>query len=161
MTSNRIWTSSENSLQPIRVANKRKRHEVNDDGVGQLSQSLSQLSLSQRKAKKQATAKVIDVDLAKNKSEQSVSSHNVLRFKPTYLKVHDKIFVRMLANAITDGGGIVQYLDIKEKVNFIRQIIEVTNYLRYFDLQRQLWQYHYDLGLKEGCWGSQLFEILC
>ena len=101
---------------------------------------------------------MIDVDLTKNKSEQSVSSHNVLRFKPAYLKVPDKIFVRMLANAITDGHGIVQYLDTKEKVDFIRQMTEVTNNLRYFDSQRQLWQYHYDLGLKEGCWGSQLLK---
>ena len=68
------------------------------------------------------------------------------------------IAVKMLANAITDCHGIVQYLDTKEKVNFIRQMTEVTNNLRYFDLQRQLWQYHYDLGLKEGCWGSQLLK---
>ena len=57
----------------------------------------------------------------------------------------------MLANATTDGGRIVQYLNTKEKVDFIRQMTELTNNLRYFDLQRQLWQYHYDIGLKEGC----------
>ena len=35
---------------------------------------------------------------------------------------------------------------------------ELTNNLRYFDLQRQLWQYHYDLGLKEGRWEAQLLN---
>ena len=77
-----------------------------------------------------------EVDLTVHKSEQSVSSRNVLRFKPAYLKVPDHLFVRMLANAITDGGRLVQYLDTKEKVDFIRQMTEVTNNLEYFDLQR-------------------------
>jgi hypothetical protein len=116
------------------------------------------LSISQRKAKKQATTTVIEVDLIENKSEQSVTSHNVLQFKPDYLKVPDHKFVRMLANATTNGDRIVQYLDTKEKVDFIRQMTELTNNLRYFDLQRQLWQYHYDLGLKEGRWGAQLLN---
>ena len=108
--------------------------------------------------KKQATATVTEVDLIENKSEQSVTSHNVLRFKPAYLRVPDHKFVRMLANATTNGDRIVQYLNTKEKVDFIRQMTELTNNLRYFDLQRQLWQFHYDLGLKEGRWGAQLLN---
>ena len=108
--------------------------------------------------KKQATTTVTEVDLIENKSEQSVTSHNVLRFKPAYLRVPDHTFVRMLANATTDGDRIVQYLNTKEKVDFIRQMTELTNNLRYFDLQRQLWQFHYDLGLKEGRWGAQLLN---
>ena len=111
--------------------------------------------------KKQATTTVTEVDLIENKSEQSMSSHNVLQFKPAYLKVPDHTFVRMLANATTDGDGIVQYLNTKEKVDFIRQMTELTNNLRYFDLQRQLWQFHYDLGLKEGRWGSTVIDQLC
>ena len=47
---------------------------------------------------------------------------------------------------------------MKEKVDFIRQMTEFTNNLRYSDLPRQLWQYHYDLGLKEGRWGAQLLN---
>ena len=35
---------------------------------------------------------------------------------------------------------------------------EVTNNLRYLDLQRQLWQYHYDLGLNEGRRRAQLLN---
>ena len=108
--------------------------------------------------KKQATTTVTEVDLIENKSEQSVISHNVLQFKVAYLKVSDHTFVRLLANATTDGDRIVQYLNTKEKVDFIRQMTELTNNLRYFDLQRQLWQFHYDLGLKEGRWGAQLLN---
>ena len=100
----------------------------------------------------------MEVDLIENNSEQSVTSHNVLQFKPVYMKVHDHTFVRMLASTTIDGVKIVQYLDTKEKVDFIRQMTELTNNLRYLDLQRQLWQYHYDLGLKEGRWGGQLLN---
>ena len=81
-----------------------------------------------------------------------------LRFKSAYLKVPDHLFVRMLVNTTTDGDRIVQYLDTKAIVDFIRQMTEATNNLRYFDLQRQLWQYHYDLGLKEGRWRAQLLN---
>ncbi|CAF2127796.1 unnamed protein product, partial [Rotaria magnacalcarata] len=34
--------------------------------------------------------------------------------------------------------------------------IEATNNLYYFDLQRQLWQEYYDIGMKESVWGQKL-----
>ena len=57
--------------------------------------------------KKQTTTAVTEVNLIENKSEQSLISHNVLHLKPAYLKVPDHTFVRMLANATTDGGRII------------------------------------------------------
>ena len=54
------------------------------------------------------------------------------------------------------GDRIIEWLDTEDKISFIRQMARVTDELRYFELQRQFWQDHYDLGLKEGWWGMEL-----
>ena len=137
----------------MRATNKRKRQDNNsDDTTEHLSQSLSQLSVSHGKIKKQATTGLVK----DNQDEESSSCNDSRRYKPSYLKMPDHVFVRRLAKSTHDGHQIIQYLDTKEKIDFIRQMTELTNDLQYFDLQRQFWQDHYDVGLKEGFWGSQL-----
>jgi hypothetical protein len=73
----------------------------------------------------------------------------IQKFKPHYLRVSDKIFKQILSNAINDDDKTIQSLDTNEKLQFVRQMTEVTNSLYYFDLQRQLWQEYYNISLKE------------
>ena len=68
----------------------------------------------------------------------------------------DKIFKQMLSNAIKDGSEIIRYLDTSEKVEFVRQMTEVTNNLQYLYLQHDLWQEYYNLGMKEDTWAPRL-----
>jgi hypothetical protein len=62
----------------------------------------------------------------------------------------------MLADAIQDGDQIVQCLNTKEKLQFIREITEVTNNLQYIDLQRHLWDDYSNLGMKEDVWALRV-----
>lgn len=73
-----------------------------------------------------------------------------------YLMIPDHLFVQQLSKTINDSDDIIRWLNTKEKIDFIRQMTVIVNDMYYFDLQRQLWQEHYDLGLKEGWWGMEL-----
>ncbi|CAF2794300.1 unnamed protein product [Rotaria sp. Silwood2] len=93
-------TLSGQSQQRMRATNKRKRQEKNNDQTEHLSQSLSQLSVSQPKAKKQATTEAMTA----TEKEDPLPYNHIRRYKPSYLKVPDHVFVRMLAKAITGEG---------------------------------------------------------
>lgn len=135
------------------VTNKRKRDGLTgDDTTGQLHQSLSQMSISQQKVVKQPKFDVVDNDPDDARSENDETRPHT----PGYLKMPDHVFVRMLSKTVEKGERIIHWLDSGEKIDFIRQMAKVTNNIRYFDLQRQLWQEHYDLGLREGWWGMEL-----
>jgi hypothetical protein len=118
---------------------------------------MSQLSISQRHTTKKK--KTITRNNQSNTNEllnvidyndESLSMNYMQTFKPHYLKVSDKILKQMLSNVIQDDDNkIIQALDTDEKLQFIRQMTEVTNNLYYFDLQRQLWQEYYNMNLKE------------
>ncbi|CAF4184381.1 unnamed protein product [Rotaria sp. Silwood2] len=82
------------------------------------------------------------------------------QFKPHYLKVSDKIFKQMLSNSVQDADKIDQCLNSDKKIQFIRQITEVTNNLYYIDLQRQLWQNYFELGMKQGVWAPRLSKSI-
>ena len=56
----------------------------------------------------------------------------------------------MLSNEIEHDDNTIQWLDTKEKIEFVRQMTEAPNNLYYVDLQRQLWQAYDDIGMKEG-----------
>jgi hypothetical protein len=58
----------------------------------------------------------------------------------------------MLSNAIEDANKIVQCLDTDEKLQAIRHMMEIINNLHYFELQRDLWQAYFNIGLKENIW---------
>ncbi|CAM4819724.1 unnamed protein product [Rotaria magnacalcarata] len=134
-----------NSEHRTTTENKRKR-QVNTDDVN-ISQSLSQLSISQRNPKK-----------TKSTSQNNLSEQNDLqqRFKPRYLRVSDKILKQMLSNTTEDNLDIGKCLDTTEKVQLVRQVIEATNNLYYYDLQRQLWQEYYNIGTKEDVWRRKI-----
>ena len=130
-----------------------------------VNRSFSQLSISHEHIKKkkitatnQSNNQVLTVVNGDNQEEnhESLSTHYVQKFKVHYLKVPDKIFKQMLSNAIKDGSEIIRYLDTSEKVQFVRQMTEVTNNLHYIDLQRHLWQDYYNLGMKEGIWAPRI-----
>ena len=80
---------------------------------------------------------------------ESFAMNCMQKFKPDYLKVSDNQFKQMLLNATPDNDIIVRALNTHEKLQFVRQMTEVTNDLYYFDLQRQLWQEYYNMSLKE------------
>jgi len=89
--------------------------------------------------------------------QQEHSRNDLKKFKPHYLQVSDKIFIQMLSNTIQDGDKqIVQCLNTNEKLQFIREMTELTNNLQYIDLQRHLWQDYYNLGMKEGLWAPRV-----
>ncbi|CAF4320924.1 unnamed protein product, partial [Rotaria magnacalcarata] len=50
----------------------------------------------------------------------------------------------MLSNTTEDNPNIGKCLDTTEKVQLVRQVIEATNNLYYYGLQRQLWQEYYN-----------------
>ena len=78
-------------------------------------------------------------------------------FKPRYLRMSDKMFKQMLSNEIEKGNTTIhQCLDTKEKIQFVCQMAEAMNNLYYFDLQRQLWQAYFDIGMKQGVWTSRV-----
>ena len=86
----------------------------------------------------------------------SVSTNRIRIFKPRYLRMSDKVFKQMLSNEIEQGDTTIQYLDTKEKIQFVRQMAEAMNNLYYFDLQHQLWQAYYDIVMKEDVWTSRV-----
>lgn len=135
------------------MTNKRKRDALTDDDqAGDLHLSLSQLSISQGNVVKQSKFAEIDSD---SDDERSVSETIRPRISG-YLKTPDHVFVQTLSKTMAKGNRIIQWLDTEEKISFIRQMAQVTDDLRYFELQRLFWQDHYDLGLKEGWWGMEL-----
>ncbi|CAF1411814.1 unnamed protein product [Rotaria sordida] len=70
----------------------------------------------------------------------------IQKLKPQYLKISDQIFKQMLSNAIENGDKLVKCLDTNEKLQFVRQMTEVTNNLQYIHLQHHLWQWWTQFG---------------
>ncbi|CAF4208007.1 unnamed protein product, partial [Rotaria sordida] len=162
-----------NNQHRTRLENKRKRQETDEDDI-QVNRSFNQLSISQRNLKKiksttgnnSSTNEISNVVTDANENQQQqkkqgedndlLPTNYVQQFKPRYLEVSDKIFKRILSNSIEDGNKIVQCLNTNEKLQFVRQMTETTNNLYYFDLQHQLWQDYFDLGMKENKWASRV-----
>jgi hypothetical protein len=120
-----------------------------------LDKPLSKLSISQgdhRKRTKTTTVTMTTNDqcIAENNELSSVMATE--NFRPSYLKVPDRIFKQMLSNAIENGSKIVQCLDIPEKLHFVRRVSEITNERYFKDLQRQLWQEYYNISSKDNNW---------
>lgn len=83
-------------------------------------------------------------------NDQSLSMYHMQSFKPHYLRVSDDKFKQMLSNVMQgdDGDKIIQSLLSNQKLQIVRQMMEVANNVYYFDLQRQLWQEYYSINLK-------------
>ena len=89
-------------------------------------------------------------------NDEQLPIATIKNFKPKYLKVSDRVFKKMLSNAIHDGHQLVQCLDTNEKLQIVRQMTEITNNLHYFSLQQDLWQYHFNFGTKENIWTTDV-----
>ena len=129
-----------------------------------MSRSFSQLSISQaNNPKKRKTITRNNshsndqlLNLVDGHNQHGTSPNGIQKFKPHYLRVSDQIFKQLLANAISDGGKIVQCLNTNDKLQFIRQMTEITNHLQYIGLQRDLWQDYFNLGMKEGVYAPRV-----
>jgi hypothetical protein len=104
-----------------------------------------------------------------NKQEENddgLPTTSIKNFKPQYLKVSNRILKRMLSNAIQDADQIIQRLDTDEKIQAVRQMMQFTHNLYYFELQRDLWQNYFNLGIKENIWttvatNSNVKQVKC
>ena len=99
-----------------------------------MSRSFSQLSISQANNPKKR--KTITRNVVEGHNQQD--KNGIQKFKPHYLRVSDQVFQQLLSNAISNGDKIVQCLNTKDKLQFIRQMTEITNHLQYIGLQRDL-----------------------
>lgn len=111
-----------------------------------LDKSFSQLSISQGNSKKKKTITTTTNDQIENNESSMNFTEN---FKPSYLKVPDRIFKQMLSSATENGSKIVQCLNTTEKLQFVRQLSELTNNFYFKDLQRQLWQEYHNISSKD------------
>ncbi|CAF3175900.1 unnamed protein product, partial [Rotaria sp. Silwood2] len=157
---------------------KRKRQERNPNDQ-HANRSLSQLSISQEKqAKKQKLITTVRETTILNTHEQpthrlptellhdnmdkkqervmveeehtrALPTMSIQKFKPQYLQVSNRVFKTILSSAIPDANKIVHGLNTNEKLQMIRQMTEIRKDLHYFQLQQNLWQAYYNLGIKE------------
>ena len=145
-----------------------------------IDQSLNELSISQRNTKKTkitppttTTTEVLMNEPLPNVASNIGQTHNELEhtdeivtsdlrgYKSQYHKLSDKVFKKMLSQAIEDENQIVQSLDTPEKLQLIRQITELTHNVYYFGLQRDIWQDYYDIGFKnDNGWAPRLSKSL-
>ena len=79
-------------------------------------------------------------------------NHEMELLKPQYLRVSNCRLRQVLVDSIPNGDQIALCLNSDEKIQFIRQMTEVTNQLQYLDLQRLLWEEYFNIGMKEGQW---------
>jgi hypothetical protein len=163
--------------------NKRKRHGLNTDDT-HVSRSFSQLSISQndpqrkkiktkgnKNQSRHKLSKVVNNDDRQEEineddssnSDDALTTNYLQTFKPRYLNVSDKLFKQMLSDTIKDTNDTtIESLDTKEKLQLIRQINEATNDLHYFNLQKQLWQDYYNIGLidENGIWHHNYQKLM-
>lgn len=123
-----------------------------------LDKSFSQLSVSQENAKKTITTleNLVTIDNQMNNDNQDSSMSHLENFKPCYLKVSDRIFKRMLADAVEDGSKLVQCLNSPEKLHAVREVTEIANNLYHKDFQQKLWQEYYNISSQDNNWESKI-----
>lgn len=76
--------------------------------------------------------------------------------KPCFLGTSDRVFTEILSKAASDKLNIAECLNTKEKVELVRQLSEATSQLYYVELQQQLWQEYYNVGIKDNVWGMKI-----
>ncbi|CAF1153797.1 unnamed protein product [Rotaria sordida] len=147
-----VRTYSLQHHQETKLENERKRQALTPIDIN-VTRSFSQLSVSQEtKQKKKKTTSNIREEKTNGEMNSSTDTNNIQRLKPKYLHVSDQRFKQMLCDATQNSVLIMAWLNTNEKVHSIRQMTEATNQLQYLDLQRQLWQEHLNLGMKDGKW---------
>ena len=121
-----------------------------------ISKSLSQLSIAQGNPKKKktitTTTTTTNNNKQSNKKNNERSSKSAEDYQPHYLKVPDRILKQLLSDTIENGHLTVQCLDTKEKLDIIRQMVEMKNNFDFKELQRQLWNEYHTLSEKDPHW---------
>ncbi|CAF1349932.1 unnamed protein product [Adineta steineri] len=152
------------SVDSIEMTPKRKRFMLTPTPTVEtrtiLDKPLSQLSISKRNPKKKKTTTTTTTTTTTNPqlndNNDDLSMNSSENYKPSYLKVSDRIFKQLLSNAIDNGHETIACLDTNEKLHFVRQMTEITNNLYFKDLQRQLWKEYYDISIKDDNWESTI-----
>ena len=91
-----------------------------------------------------------------NDSHEPSSMCSLQRSKPRFLKTPDRIFKKMLSKVSADNLNMAQCLNTKEKLQLVRQLTEATSHFYYVELQQQLWQEYFNIGMKENVWGRKM-----
>lgn len=162
-----IQTNLSTTQVTIQPTNKRRYADLNED-ASYINQSFSQLTVSQQNLKRTKAIPSTGTDAATSQDQSQAARSNdetlpmnLKEYKSLYRNVSDKTFKRMLSQAVTDGDQLVCSIDTHEKLQFIRQITELTHNVYYFGFQRDLWQDYYNIGLKHGnVWAPRLAKSL-
>ncbi|CAF3454204.1 unnamed protein product [Rotaria sp. Silwood2] len=120
-----------------------------------LDHPFSQLSISQEDVKDTNTTTIFVHNEVNNVHNDSTNNY-LENFKPHYLKVSDRIFKRMLAEAIADGPKLVQCLNTPEKLYAVRELTEFTNDFYHKDFQQKLWHEYYTISYQDQKWESKI-----
>ncbi|CAF3822040.1 unnamed protein product [Rotaria sp. Silwood1] len=120
-----------------------------------LEQPFSQLSISQEDVKDNNTTTIFVHNEVNNVNNDSTNNYEE-NFKPHYLKVSDRVFKRMLAEAIADGSKLVQCLNTPEKLYAVRELTEITNNFYHKDFQQKLWHEYYTISYQDRNWETKI-----
>ncbi|CAF2816963.1 unnamed protein product [Rotaria sp. Silwood2] len=78
---------------------------------------------------------------------------------PDYLTISDSKFKEMLLTSTSNNintDALIELLNQKEILLFIRQLTQLVNKLNYSQLQNEQWSYYYNLGMTEGIWNGRV-----
>ncbi|CAM4796358.1 unnamed protein product [Rotaria magnacalcarata] len=146
------------------VNSKKRKRNTSTNIQNHLSQSFSQLSISQgcqKKTKNNIQSEAVPLNTVQEKNDQSkaLTKSFMSTYLPQYLTVSDRKFKEILSKSIHDGHKIYEWLDTDEKLKLTRQLAHSVNLIYYLKLQQQLWQDYYDLGIKDGVWAPRISKV--
>ncbi|CAF5229078.1 unnamed protein product, partial [Rotaria magnacalcarata] len=114
----------------------------------------------QHNSKKSKTTRTLTTTASSNISspitENEENMNDVEQQKPHYLKVSDRIFKQLFANAIHNGSQLVQCFNTPEKIQRIREVTEITNNFHFKDFQEKLWQTYATISSTDNEWESKI-----
>ncbi|CAF4494767.1 unnamed protein product [Rotaria socialis] len=114
----------------------------------------------QHNSKKSKTTRTLTTAASSNISspinENEENMNDVEQYKPHYLKVSDRIFKQLFANAIDNGSQLVKCLNTPEKIQCIREVTEITNNFHFKDFQEKLWQTYATISSTDNKWESKI-----
>ncbi|CAF1321011.1 unnamed protein product, partial [Rotaria sp. Silwood1] len=120
-----------------------------------LEEPFSQLTISQEDMNNTNTTATFVHNAIRNTENDSTNNY-LENFKPHYLKVSDRIFKRMLAEAIPEGSKLVQCLNTPEKIYVVRELTELTNNFYHKDFQEKLWHEYNTISSQDQNWGKKI-----
>ncbi|CAF3215804.1 unnamed protein product [Rotaria socialis] len=111
----------------------------------------------QHNAKKSKMAMTLHTATSSNVSSpmneiQNFRNDEEQQHKPHYLKVSDRIFKKLLADASDNGSHLVECLNTPEKLQRIRELTEITNNFYFKDFQAKLWQTYTNISSMDNEW---------